>query len=536
MLLKRTVTGLFLGRDGEVETLKGVASATSNGTAMGVFISGPRGIGKTELLKQLFIRLSTTQQEVIPFYYSINPAISSLRDFSGDYLTSLIRQALSFLKKDPSIMGRPVYSPDDIRPLINTPEIQWATELIDEYSGLMKRADALSVFRYAISTPIRCYLSSGRPVIVMIDDFERLKGLEDGDCWRYMEEFINNPYTPHIITGLDGELHEMLFERTSIGRNLELMRLKGLGREDSLGLFNSLCRINNLNVIKPPSLVDHLNGNPLYIRRFVNIIRRHGNMLHEDHLQRIYQEEIKDGEFFVYWSSHLRRYVPGHLRSDTLSLLYHLCSDELDGVITPDEASSLVSREHLNSVFRILRVAGVLEEDFGTFRLINDRVFIDVIRSLHQTGASRRERPRHRVVPETRRTTFEVRVPATGGYEGVVVKLLEEVGHRYGVSSEVIGKLQVALAEVLNSLFTVEGSTISGVDVRFDPEDDGLTIEVDVPEGRLYIETPDGEASLKLIKGIVDDIRIERLQGLTRLTMVKRFKHNPFTTHTGLNA
>jgi len=522
MLLKRTVTGLFLGRGDEIESLKGVARASSEGTAMGIFISGPRGIGKTELLRQFFVRLSTTQEKVIPFYYSVKPAFPSLRDFSRDYLISFIQQALSFLKKDPSIMSRPAYSTDDLRSLINSTGAQWADELVDEYADIVKRTDDLGVFRYCISIPLRCYLYTGRPVVVMIDDFERLKGVYGGgDCWVHMEDPLNNHHTPHIITGLAGELHYMLFEETSIGRGLELMELKALDSEDAMGLFSSLCRINDLNVIKPPEILGHLNGNPFYIKRFVSAIRHHGNMLHEDHLQKIYHDEIRDGGFSAFWLSHLRRYVPLEFRADSLSLLHHLSSK---GPITVDEASSLVNTK--DQVLHILRLAGVLEEGFNTIRLIDDRVFVDVVKALHQTEGPRDGIPRHR----TGSTGLDVNVPAGGGYEGVVINLLQEIGRRHGIPLEAIGALQVALAELLNS-FMADGST-GGVSVRFSPEDNGLTVAVDVPGHRAHLEGPEGEASLRLIKGNVDDIRIETLHGITRVTMVKRFKHNPFTAPT----
>jgi hypothetical protein len=545
MSLERFTSGEFHGRDDEIKTLKGIAHSATRGNATSILISGSKGIGKTELLKQLFTQLSTDQDKVIPFWYTVNPALLSLRDFSGDYLTRFIHQTMAFLKKDPSIMHNPFYSPEEIRPLTEDSEMRWAVRVIDEYSGIMKKADPVRAFRYSISVPYRCYLSTGRPVIVMIDDFDRLKELSGDnrgatpDCWMHMEEFINNPYTPHIITGFREELYDMLFNKTSIGEHLELMNLKGIDRESSSRLFESLCNTYNLNVIKTPEMIERFKGNPLYIRKFVNALRRHGNMLHEDYVQRVYLDEIARGEIFIYWISHLKRYVPEDLRADSLNLLYHLCSDPLNKHVTVLQALSVVNEERLYEVLGRLRLAGVIEEGFSTFRLIDDRVFVDVIKSLYQTevlkdprwkGKRRGVEIRHEATRKTDEGTFEVTIPAIEGSETVAIRVLEEVARKYNVPSEIVGKLQIAIAELLNTLFILNGSVTGRCYVRFSVEDGLFLVEVDVPLKDLFIEGPDGEASFKLIKEIIDDIKIEKLQGLTRLRMIKRFGGNPAHT------
>jgi len=530
--VKGFVSGEFYGRDGELDTLNSVAYSAIKGNATGIFLSGDRGIGKTELLRQLFIRLSTNQDRVIPFYYTVRHG--SLRDFSSDYLTRFIQHAVAFRKKDPSITHSPLYSPEDIRLLIELPEEEWALGVIDEYSEFTRKADSVQLFLYSISVPQRFYLCTGRPVVVMMDNFNRLKELfldnhgAVSDCWMHMEEFINAPHTPHIITGYREELYDMLFIRTSIGEHLELMKLGGIDRESASRLFISLCNMYNLSVMKVPDLIERFRGNPLYLRKFVSALRRHGNMLHEDHLQKVYLEEIKSGDIFTYWLSHLKRYIPEDLRQDSLNLLYHLCTHRIDNGITISEASSIVDKENLSELLGALRRAGVIEETLTSFRLIDDRVFVDIIKTLYKSekgqsckvagisGTGERD---------TGEGVFEVVMSAGGGSESIVLRMLQEVAQRAGVPSDVVGKLQIAMVEVMNSLF--ELNAIDRYHIRFIPIDDGFVVETDVPAEVVSLESPEGKASLKLIKGIVDDLRIEKLQGLTRVTMTRRFGKNP---------
>lgn len=545
MSIEKSTSGEFLDRKGEIETLASIARAALKGQATSLFLSGGRGTGKTELIRQLFNQLFTTQNDVIPFLYTVNPAFLSLRDFSRDYLTKFIQQAIAFLKKDHSIMNKPIYSPEDIRAFTDDTALNWALNLMDEYQETIKRGEPIQILLYSIMAPYRCYLSTGAPLVIMIDDFDRLKGVYNtdpgdmSDCYMFFEESIQIPYIPHIITGFREGLYDMFFNKTSIGEHLELMNLSGLDRDNTLSLFNSLCSIYNLSVINTNELIDLFHGNPLYIRKFVSALRRSGNMPHKDEVQRIYSNEVTRGGIYIYWLSHLKRYIPEVLRADSLNLLYHLCCDGLYEQFTPLDASSVIHKEKLDDVLKALRSAGVIEEGFTTFRLINDKVFVDVINALYQIEVLKGTpynvshgvmETVHEDVREIEPVPSCVTISFIKGSEAVAVKALEEVARKHDIPSEIIGKLQVATAELLNSLFMSDRGDIGRCNVRFGVEDVGFLIEVDVPAKELFVESAEGEASLRLIRGIIDDLRIERLQDFTRLRMLKKFRNNPVHT------
>ena len=89
----------FLGRSEELSDLYRRSLDVERGIARRILLAGARGIGKTELLSQLYNRLFWTQDKVAPFYYSANNAILCAADFSKDYFTQFFRQRLAFEKR-----------------------------------------------------------------------------------------------------------------------------------------------------------------------------------------------------------------------------------------------------------------------------------------------------------------------------------------------------------------------------------------------------------------------------------------------------
>ncbi len=89
----------FFGRDAELADLYRRALQADRGLAQNAVLAGTRGIGKTEILKQLFAHLFWRQERVAPFYYTVNPALLNAVAFSKSYLTQYLCQRLAFEKK-----------------------------------------------------------------------------------------------------------------------------------------------------------------------------------------------------------------------------------------------------------------------------------------------------------------------------------------------------------------------------------------------------------------------------------------------------
>jgi len=494
--------GGFFGRDIELKSLTSIALSATKGYITNLLILGGRGVGKTELLRRFYNHLFEMQDGLIPFLYT--PA-SSLDNLSEDYLNSFIQQSIAFLKKDASLLNTTI-TPEDAIGTAGDDSLCILTELLRGYHEVTKKGEPLKSLQYAISIPYRCISFLKKPVIILIDDFDRLAPLLSS-CGMFFDDHLRSGYTPHVITGSRGSLCDIFFNRTSLGKHLEIMNLGGLDKESSSSLFKSLCRAYNLDVRYPEEIIDHLQGNPLYIKRFVSAIRSSDKQADPE---RAYLMDITNGGIFMYWLSHLKRYIPDVMRMDALRLLYHLSSQGIHGKSTTEDMTSVVKQETLNELIPLLRSADIIEDGFTSLRLVGDRVFVDFIKNLYRTELKGNVMKGH---INDKGNSWEFSFPPGEYSAHVAMRIFEEVARSHGVSPDMIGRSQIAIAEIINSLH-IQG----GCNLGFKMGDDGFSVKFDIPsEG---VEIGD-EASLDLIKGIFDDVRIERSEGLTRLVMSK---------------
>lgn len=217
------------------------------------------------------------------------------------------------------------------------------------------------------------------------------------------------------------------------------------------------------------------------------------------------------------WLTQLKRQIPDTLRMDALRLLYHLSSQALNRQISLQDVRSIVRQEVADDLLSFLVSAGVIEEGFTSIRLIDDDPFIDLIEKLYKMEVLRGSQ--NKIVDRDRKRELveegflEIKVPSTECPGHLVIRMLEEVAKTYGISPDIIGKLQAVIADAMNTLPFQKGCCIG-----FKMENDDFLIKIDIPS---EISIINDDASLRLIKG-VDDIRIEQLPGLSRLILSKK--------------
>src|SRR5689334_22027260 len=93
----------FVNRREELAALSTRVLQADRGRARSVVLSGPRGVGKTELLKHLFSRLFWKQDRIAPFQFTVNPALLSATAFSKSYLCRFLCQRLAFEKREQAL-------------------------------------------------------------------------------------------------------------------------------------------------------------------------------------------------------------------------------------------------------------------------------------------------------------------------------------------------------------------------------------------------------------------------------------------------
>ncbi|NOZ67712.1 MAG: hypothetical protein GXP46_00350 [Deferribacteres bacterium] len=511
-----------------------MASEALAGDASDIFLSGRSGIGKTELLRHVYNHLFWKHNYVIPFFYTVDTSHISARDFSKDYISEFIIQSLAYLKKDHSLIDAAVYySPEDLMQLARDRGAGWAGEIMESYMRIDATGDPAGLLSYAVSVPYRCYLDTGVPVLVILDDFHKVKELyglvpgDSGNLWLQFERVVGSRYTPHIFSGSRPVLDRMFFEESSLGECLELINLHGLGRNESAGFLKILFELYGLNAGEEPAgLIDTFGGNPFYIKSFAQAARQAGRELSGDDLWDVYFDEITRGKLYRYWTTILKSNIPYDLRAPALNLLYHLCTGSagIDIVKLPESLS--IEPDKIERIINVLYYSGAVETGFSRMGLADDRILSDIIRALYH-----REIPgepvdriraviigdRTEVLKKDRVPSFDIAIPSDPGSELVAVKSLHQIALHFNMPLDAAGHVQIALIELFTDVFARNGGVSGGYRLEFKLEDDIFSIEIMTPSENLAVTDDDR----RYLREYIDELRVERTRKGTRVTLLK---------------
>ena len=163
----------FVGRDREIERLLQHARGST-----GLALLATPHCGSSELLKQVFDRLFTEQEEMIPFYFAVKRSDGSALQTARRFLREFLVQVVAFRRRDAFVLDA---SPDinEIAELAVPADGLWIDRLI-ETAGEYGSDDEYSRLRTYLSSPLRAR-ASGANVYVIVDDLHETAGLSDGD-------------------------------------------------------------------------------------------------------------------------------------------------------------------------------------------------------------------------------------------------------------------------------------------------------------------------------------------------------------------
>jgi len=539
MPLKDYSARRFIGRDNEVNAVVAAATAALHDDAGSLYLAGGKGVGKTEILRNAYGRLFDDQNDVIPFFYTVKTAFSSIDNFSIDFFSSFIVQTLAFMRRDVSLSTASIYTMDDLREMSERSNLDWCVELIERFSRINDGRDMMKIFSFAVSAPVRCRESAGLPVTVIIDDFHKIRKMCElntggGPGLRMLfENLLESRTISHIITGYQPELQKMFFEESSIGEDLEIMYIRGLRPEDSVLLFETLCKSGGVEFDRDAvPLLDRFRGNPYYIRSFVQASRHAGVAISPDTFDDIYFNEVTRGKLFTYWVSALKHHIPHfEMRRPALRFL-----DAIREAGPEPDLSSMVDtltldRERIDQLIDLLIRSGALDAGFSTLGIADDPVFHDVLKGLlmRELGSHDREslkkelmgsRPVVQKTAEEQEPMFIIGIPARKEAGLVAVRSAEHVASHYGLSGDLTGQLQMALVETFAILPGNNGSEAASYKVGFGFEGGVLTVEVSL-SGRDPLPDEIRRELREAVGHYVDEFSIDDNIGLPKIVLRK---------------
>jgi anti-sigma regulatory factor (Ser/Thr protein kinase) len=532
----------FFGRNAELADLCRRALQADRGLAQNAVLAGSPGIGKTEILKQLFAYLFWRQERIAPFYYTVNPALLNAVAFSKSYLTQYLCQRLAFEKKEQSLLHLDGISLDGISAIAEEREALWAREILDSYT--QSAGDPLDALRIALSAPRQSALTTGIPVAVLIDEFHRLKelsvsGTPDSRLASLFEAPMSFRKTFHVIAGNTPEIQEM-----PVSGGLEQIPVQPLGSEAASSQILSLLRAHDAEGAVPPLLLRHLGGNPFYLGRVVTMACMKKNPEDSD-FWNAYIREIMEGNLSLFWSAILKSFFPDlGLRRSALAITYKICHTAEPLSCQRIAKSFALSDGQARDTVYSLYLAGFIRGEFGIFRPVEDRVLRDVIDCLYMREVLAKSPHeleqgfREKLLPQKETAVrFEITLPMAKEAELVAAQCLDQIGKNLQLDQDTVGQLQIALIEACINAMEHSKGTERKVHVSVAADGDQVEVAVE-SSGQEFIVQETGEPfgdrdtskhvgrgwGIKVMKRFTDKVRFEKTARGTKIVLVKKLK------------
>ncbi len=363
----------FFDRTGEIDYILERAGAQTR--APGIFLSGRRWTGKTEVLRRVHSRLFWGQSSVLPVYYQF-------RDYGGaggvaeDYLKEVLKQFLAFRRRDPGLVGREL-SLDKVESMLIDEEEAELSSCVTIHRDARRSGDTVSALRNAAALPGRISERSGIPAYLILDDIDDGAATLAGEGPGVMGEFMEAMAAGTSSFIASGSTDKVL-ESGTIGP-VEPFRLGGLAHGQASSMMMELCRQHGIGFDTEilELAAGKLDGNPMYMKNLIWAARRAGTGLFTlKDLIDLYAKEIFDGNIGLALRSSVRLKGVGELKA-------------LNAIASVP--GSPVSEEDLAERFRVPPVAlretlgglvseGVVEAGLGSVRWTGDNVARDFVR------------------------------------------------------------------------------------------------------------------------------------------------------------
>lgn len=533
----------FLNRENELDYLKGLSTLKRNDLGGNVFLAGGRGLGKTELLRQLY-RILFWEDDVIPFYYSFKRANHKGSYFARDYFTSFVRQYISFLKKEPSLAGGGGEPLRRLEQIMSAEGLFWLIDYIEDFQEYVNKNDFYWQIRAAVAIPVKTAQMGGKPVLVMLDDFEEADHLYESqlnDVQGLITLFVESMKSrlcPHVITGGAGA-GEVIFRNQALAAMIEPLKLFPLPEDQAAGLFR--LHLDRLRISAAPGVkfkfLDILKGNPLYIRNLAKAAwKMRKKELREEDLLECYALEVTEGETAFYWSSVLDRCAKSMAQRKAILRILRYIQEKGE----PEDRLSLVSQlsdAETKAIMELLKTSGLLDTTDG---VVGDFVHCLYLKEIEGHSCHEiKRRLEEKYLSEEDETCFEIVIPMSTNAELVVAKAVEQIGKNINLNDDFLNYLQLALIEVCINASEHSGSYDKRVFLRFVVRADKLEIIAENTgrpfslEGRKELSTEEKLKKgikrgwgFKLIYSIMDDVRIERNGDRTRVIMTKNIEEH----------
>lgn len=205
----------LVGRGREIDRL--IEHASGKGRANALAMLATPNCGSSEMLRQVFHRLFTEQEEIIPVYFAVKKSDGTALQTSRRFLRELLVQTVAFRRQNAFILDS---SPDlnEIAELAVPEDALWIDRLI-ETAGEYGNDDEMSRLRSFLSSPLRAG-ANGANLFIIVDDLHEAAELQHGEAFiKSLADVFGRCESPFVLSGHRRFLYgKFPFETMHLGR------------------------------------------------------------------------------------------------------------------------------------------------------------------------------------------------------------------------------------------------------------------------------------------------------------------------------
>jgi serine/threonine-protein kinase RsbW len=369
----------FVGRDRELELLRRHAF-TSTSPAGIVLLSAPVA-GASELLRQVYDRLFTQRNNLIPFYFAFEKNDKTAVQAARRYLRQFLVQAAAFRRKDPAMLTS-ASDLNELADLAAASDAVWFDPLLKALDR-GETNDERAFVRNAVSAPLQAFARGSR-VFVIVDDLHKAPAEDAMSLIDELTAVFNHSRVPFIFSAR----RKMPVDVS----NAEIVQLDLLDFNEAGTLVETLANKGGVTINDPTRdlIAAQLGGSPLLIRMLMLAARETGKSLESfQGVQRLYADELVRGRIGAYYKSAFESAIADPVTAQKVIELIHSVLDPEAGRISLEswERRLGLDKTEFQRLIRTLNIDEFVDVGSVQVKAIENEVLRDYVEAHYRRGS-----------------------------------------------------------------------------------------------------------------------------------------------------
>jgi serine/threonine-protein kinase RsbW len=189
----------FIGRTRETSAILSHAEGGES-KARGLLLISAPALGASEILKQTYDSLFQSQNETIPFYFSLKNSDKTAKRAALRFLQGFLQQTVAFRRKDARILDFGGGA-EELAELAVPSDGYWIDRVIESVRPENHLTDECAFIRNCLSAPLRAY-ACGAKSFVMIDNLHEAENLAgEIDFVEQVKEVFSGANISFVLAG-----------------------------------------------------------------------------------------------------------------------------------------------------------------------------------------------------------------------------------------------------------------------------------------------------------------------------------------------